>query len=45
MRNIIKKKVGELQINPRIKEVLLQVLGPDEDVYVESTGKGVRIIL
>lgn len=45
MRNITKKKVGELQIEPRIKEVLLQVLGPDEEVYVENTGRGVRIIL
>jgi len=40
-----KMKVEDLPIEPRVKEVLLKVLGPGEEVYVEQVGDRVRIIL
>jgi len=40
-----KMKVEELPIDPRVKEVLLKVLGPGEEVYVEQVGDRIRIIL
>lgn len=45
MRTLQKKKVAELQIDPRIKEVLLKVLGPNEEVYIEIAGSKTRIII
>lgn len=45
MRRLEKKKVSELQIDYRVKEVLLKVLGPEEEVYVEQVGGKLRIIL
>jgi len=40
-----KMKVEDLPIEPRVKEVLLKVLGPGEEVYVEQVGGRVRIII
>jgi len=40
-----KMKVEDLPIEPRVKEVLLKVLGPGEEVYVEQVGGRLRIIL
>jgi len=40
-----KMKVEDLPIEPRVKEVLLKVLGPGEEVYVEQVGGSVRIII
>jgi len=40
-----KMKVEDLPIEPRVKEVLLKVLGPGEEVYVEQAGGKLRIII
>ena len=40
-----KMKVEDLPIEPQVKEVLLKVLGPGEEVYVEQVGGRVRIII
>jgi len=40
-----KMKVEDLPIEPKVKEVLLKVLGPEEEVYVEQVGGRIRIIL
>jgi len=40
-----KMKVEDLPIEPRVREVLLKVLGPGEEVYVEQVGGRVRIII
>jgi len=40
-----KMKVEDLPIEPKVKEVLLKVLGPREEVYVEQVGGRVRIII
>lgn len=45
MKSLQKKKVSQLQIDPRVKEVLIKVLGPDEEVYVETYRDRIRIIL
>ncbi|MFN3804587.1 MAG: hypothetical protein ACK4SY_05990 [Pyrobaculum sp.] len=42
---IQKKKVAELEIDPRVLEVLRRVLGPEEEVYVMQIGNRTRIIL
>jgi len=40
-----KMKVEDLPIELKVKEVLLKVLGPGEEVYVEQVGGRVRIII
>ena len=45
MRNLQKRKVAELSLDPALKEVLLKILGPEEEVYVERIGERIRIIL
>jgi len=40
-----KMKVEDLPIEPRVKEVLLKVLGPGEEVYVEQVGGRLRIVI
>jgi hypothetical protein len=46
VRGLVKSRVAELQVGERVKGVLLRVLGPDEEVYVEVLeGKRVRVIL
>jgi len=45
VRTLHKRKVSQLQIDPRIKEVIIRVLGPDEEVYVEMLKDRIRIIL
>ncbi|ACB40677.1 hypothetical protein [Pyrobaculum neutrophilum] len=45
MRGIQKRRVADLQIEPRIKEVLMKILGPEEEVYVETSGGRIRIII
>lgn len=45
MRNLKKVKVTDLKIDPRVKEVMLKILGPDEEVFLEEVGNKVRVIL
>ncbi|AAL64572.1 hypothetical protein [Pyrobaculum aerophilum] len=45
MRYLQKRKVAELPLDSAIKEVLLKVLGPEEEVYVERIGDRIRVIL
>ncbi|MEZ0320166.1 MAG: hypothetical protein ABWK05_09305 [Pyrobaculum sp.] len=45
MRNLKKVKIADLRIDPKIKEVMLKVIGPYEEVYLEEMGNKVRIIL
>lgn len=45
MRALQKKRVAELPISEQIKDVLIKVLGPNEEVYVEVVGERIRVIL
>lgn len=45
MRTLQKKRVAELPVSQQIKDVLIKVLGPDDEVYVEIVGGGIRVIL
>jgi len=45
VRTLQKKRVAELPISQQIKDVLIKVLGPDEEVYVEVVSGRIRVIL
>ncbi len=45
MRTLQKKRVAELPVSQQIKDVLIKVLGPDDEVYVEIVGGRIRVIL
>ncbi|MFZ8839902.1 MAG: hypothetical protein ACO2PM_13530 [Pyrobaculum sp.] len=45
MRTLQKKRVAELPVSQQIKEMLIKVLGPNEEVYVEVVGGRIRVIL
>ncbi len=45
MKSLQKKKVVDLPLPPEIKEVLIKVLGPNEEIYVEILGGRIRVIL
>ncbi len=45
MRTLQKKRVAELPVSQQIKDVLIKVLGPDDEVYVEVVGGRIRVIL
>lgn len=45
MRTLQKKRVAELPVSQQIKDVLIKVLGPNEEVYVEVAGGRIRVIL
>ncbi|MFN7105824.1 MAG: hypothetical protein ACK4M3_04500 [Pyrobaculum sp.] len=42
---IQKKKVAELEIDPKVLEILKKVLGPEEEVYITQVGNKTRIII
>jgi len=45
VRTLQKKRVAELPVSQQIKDVLIKVLGPDDEVYVEIVGGRIRVIL
>jgi hypothetical protein len=45
VKSLQKKKVVDLPPPPEIKEVLIKVLDPNEEVYVEILGGKIRVIL
>jgi hypothetical protein len=45
VRTLQKKRVAELPVSQQIKDVLIKVLGPNEEVYVEVVGGRIRVIL
>ena len=45
MRTLQKKRVAELPVSQQIKDVLIKVLGPDDEVYVDIVGGRIRVIL
>lgn len=45
MKPFVKRRVSELSVDPQVKEALMRVLGPEEEVYVEFMGDRIRIIL
>jgi len=45
VRTLQKKRVAELPVSQQIKDVLIKVLGPDDEVYVDIVGGRIRVIL
>jgi hypothetical protein len=45
VRTLQKKRVAELPVGQHIEDVLIKVLGPNEEVYVEVEGGRIRVIL